>query len=168
RGRRGGRPVNTGAGRMLPVGALSRPQIWRLAIRKRWTRRVIRVLIGSYIAWVGVVFCVQSRLLYQAGLAGPAIRSLAPSEGQMLWLDDGDGARVEGWFLPGAGRNAARPGPLVVYLHGNGEIIEQCLPQARMYTGRGISVLLPEYRGYGRSTGSPGQDAIVADAGRFV
>ncbi|MBX3357780.1 MAG: alpha/beta hydrolase [Phycisphaeraceae bacterium] len=79
-----------------------------------------------------------------------------------------DGARVEGWFLPGLGRDAANPGPLVIYAHGNAELIEQNLGRARMYQDLGISVLMPEYRGYGRSGGSPGEAEIVADFGRFA
>ncbi|MEL7089245.1 MAG: alpha/beta hydrolase, partial [Planctomycetota bacterium] len=48
-------------------------------------------------------------------------------------------------------------------LHGNGEIIDRWAPELSWYTNRGVSVLLPEYRGYGRSAGRPSARAIVAD-----
>jgi fermentation-respiration switch protein FrsA (DUF1100 family) len=79
-----------------------------------------------------------------------------------IWLPIADG-QVEAWLLPGDGVGAERPGPLLFYAHGNAELIEHwgeaLLPLRRL----GISVLLPEYRGYGRSSGSPSQDAIVDD-----
>jgi fermentation-respiration switch protein FrsA (DUF1100 family) len=134
---------------------------------KRRATRWVCILIGLYAAWVATLYVVQDRLVYQPRAAGPAKASLPPAEGDVHWIDIENGGRVEAWFVRGAGRSATSPGPLVILLHGNGEIIEQCLPLARMYAGRGLSVLLPEYRGYGRSSGSPEQDAIVSDMLRF-
>jgi len=52
----------------------------------------------------------------------------------------------------------------VVCFHGNGELIDDNLDTARLFTERGISVLLVEYRGYGRSAGKPTVTGIIADA----
>ena len=53
------------------------------------------------------------------GAANPA--ALAAAGGEQLWLD-ADGARVEAWLLPA--RGARHRGPLVIYAHGNGELID--------------------------------------------
>lgn len=72
----------------------------------------------------------------------------------------------EGWLLPGHGRSAA-PGPVVFFAHGNGELIDYAAPALEPYRQRGISVALLEYRGYGRSGGSPSEEALVADVVGF-
>ena len=59
------------------------------------------------------------------------------------------------------------PAPLVVFFHGNAELIDYQSTIVEGYRRLGCSVLLPEYRGYGRSAGKPSEQAIVADAVRF-
>jgi len=82
-------------------------------------------------------------------------------------LDHGtpDGAeRTEAWLLRShASTDSAAARTLVCFFHGNAELIDQCLAEAAAWRERGFDVLLPEYRGYGRSGGLPSQRAIVAD-----
>ncbi len=70
---------------------------------------------------------------------------------------------MEAWFLPGDGVSVASPGPAVVFGHGNAELIEHWPELLAPYRQMGISVLLPEYRGYGRSAGTPSEAAIRED-----
>jgi fermentation-respiration switch protein FrsA (DUF1100 family) len=79
-----------------------------------------------------------------------------------------DGGQVEAWLIPGDGVSEERPGPLLVYAHGNGELIDFWAEELAPYRRLGLSVLLPEYRGYGRSAGSPSEVAIVADCSELV
>ena len=83
-------------------------------------------------------------------------------------LDHGapDGAeRTEAWLLRShASTDSAAARTLVCFFHGNAELIDQCLAEAAAWRERGFDVLLPEYRGYGRSGGLPSQRAIVADS----
>jgi pimeloyl-ACP methyl ester carboxylesterase len=73
-----------------------------------------------------------------------------------IWLAAADGTRVHAWHL--------RAGPtLVLYFGGNAEEVSWMLEAARAGTP-GVSWLLLDYRGYGRSEGSPSQKALVADA----
>jgi pimeloyl-ACP methyl ester carboxylesterase len=81
---------------------------------------------------------------------------------ERMWHDSTEG-RVEAWFLPGDGVSAAAPGPAVVFAHGNGELIEHWPELLSPYRRMGVSVLLPEYRGYGRSAGAPSEEAIRED-----
>ncbi len=75
------------------------------------------------------------------------------------------GGEVEAWFLPAPGDG---PRPVVVFAHGNGELIEHWPDMLAPYLQMGISVLLPEYRGYGRSAGWPSADTIGEDFRWFV
>lgn len=92
-----------------------------------------------------------------------------PSEGAGLerWTVSIDEGEVEAFFLPAPGASAETPGPAVLFAHGNAELIEQWPQAMEAYRALGISVLLPEYRGYGRSAGRPSEQAIVEDFIRF-
>ena len=87
---------------------------------------------------------------------------------ESLWMSHPDSVRTEAWFLPGLGVDSDHPGPLVVYAHGNGELIDNNTNLAHELRALGISTLLIEYRGYGRSEGRPSQIALVADAQRWI
>ena len=52
--------------------------------------------------------------------------------------------------------------PVVIFAHGNGEVIDYWLSALHGFRERGIGVLLVEYPGYGRSTGSPSEASIRA------
>jgi fermentation-respiration switch protein FrsA (DUF1100 family) len=54
--------------------------------------------------------------------------------------------------------------PLLIFFHGNGEVIDFLPGQVSGLLNQGIHVLLVEYQGYGRSTGSPSEAAITAAA----
>jgi len=85
---------------------------------------------------------------------------------QRIWLEKDQGP-VEGWLLQGLGVAAEKPGPAVLIAHGNRELIDFYLDRARAYRRMGFTVLLAEYRGYGRSAGAPSRQRIAADFERF-
>ncbi len=78
------------------------------------------------------------------------------------WLPSPQGP-VEAFFVRAPGARAERPAPAVIHCHGNAELIDQWVEPLRRYTDLGLSLLLPEYRGYGRSAGTPSEAAIAAD-----
>lgn len=91
------------------------------------------------------------------GVADPAI--VDAERGERLWLDVG-GDRVEAWFLPA--RDAAARSPLLIYSHGNVELIDNRAAEFGELRDGGIGILLVEYPGYGRSGGSPSEDSLTA------
>ena len=84
-------------------------------------------------------------------------------EGLVRLRRDVDGGGVEAWVLPGRGASAERPGPAVIFAHGNGELIDHWPDVLSWYVRQGVTVLLPEYRGYGRSAGRPSERDITDD-----
>ncbi len=71
-----------------------------------------------------------------------------------------DGVRLHGWYLP-------HPQPLasVLFCHGNAGNITHRAELLWMLQNRvGVSVLIFDYRGYGRSEGRPTEAGILADA----
>ena len=69
-----------------------------------------------------------------------------------MWLEAG-GGRTEAWLLPA--RRGAGAGPLLIFAHGNGELIDHWVDAFGPARARGASALLVEYPGYGRSEGAP-------------
>jgi hypothetical protein len=107
---------------------------------------------------------LQRKLLFPSHLVpSPRQAAHAAVAGEQLWLDG-----IEAWLLPGRGVTAATPGPVVVFAHGNGELIDHWPGMLAPYRQLGVSVLLPEYRGYGRSRGQPSEAALVHDFERAL
>lgn len=74
-----------------------------------------------------------------------------------VWLEAADGGRAHAWFIPG-------PGPRVaVVFHGNAGNISNRLEKAQALRRAGLSVLLFDYRGYGKSPGRPSERGLYAD-----
>lgn len=108
---------------------------------------------------------------YQRRTLFPHERVSAPEEPpqieglERMWIE-ADGSRVEAWYLPPLAPSERRA-PAVIFAHGNGELIDHWAERLEPYRRMGFAVLLPEYRGYGRSSGTPSEAAIVADYERF-
>jgi fermentation-respiration switch protein FrsA (DUF1100 family) len=71
--------------------------------------------------------------------------------------------RVEAWFLPAIRKTDVARRPVVIFAHGNGELIDDWPHLLAPYRWMGVSVVLPEYRGYGHSAGLPGETVIRDD-----
>ncbi len=128
-----------------------------------WIGWLLKRLLMAYLLWGGLLFLLQRRILFPKQMTpsleqpGLGVRGL-----EQLWRPTPVGP-VEAWFLPGHGVSEAQPGPAVLFAHGNAELIEYCADEMNAYRRMGISVLLPEFRGYGRSAGQPSESAIVMD-----
>jgi fermentation-respiration switch protein FrsA (DUF1100 family) len=85
--------------------------------------------------------------------------ALAAAKGERVWLD-ADGDRVEAWLLPAP--QSATPGALVIYAHGNGELIDMRAREFAPLRDAGFAVMLVEFPGYGRSEGSPSEESVTA------
>ncbi len=123
------------------------------------------LLVVALSVWAAAILLLQRSVLFPRHAISPP--PSPPEGGETWWLDTSAG-RTEARFLPGVGADALHPGPLAVFTHGNGELIDFWIDGMDAYRRAGVSVLLPEYRGYGRSAGRPGQRALVQDASAFL
>lgn len=106
---------------------------------------------------------MQRRILYPAPPAPPGEPRLPPHT-ERVWLGDtidggAEGDVTEAWFLRPP-RTEERF-PVVMFTHGNGELIDHWAPIYAEVAKRGVGILLVEYPGYGRSGGSPSQSSIT-------
>ena len=122
-------------------------------------KTVLWVLL-LYSVYAGFIFLMQRQIMFPRGM----IPSPSPDAGKVpgreqIWLDTSYG-KVEAWYLPPP-RHLQRPGPAVIFAHGNGELIDFWPDELAPFRQMGIGVLLVEYPGYGRSGGSPSQKSIT-------
>lgn len=126
----------------------------------------VTVLVGLYVVYCGLLFFYQHKLMFPADMAGPPPPpelAAALYQPEVIEVATDEGV-TRGWYLPAPGASAEEPAPMVVFFHGNAELIDHQSDIIELYHGMGMSVLLPEYRGYGHSEGSPSEKHIVGDA----
>jgi len=116
-------------------------------------------LIAYLVILVAVMFLEESLIffpsVYPEGDWQPA--GLAVED---AWFQAADGTKLHGWYLPHPRARAA-----VLFCHGNGGNITHRAHALHMLNRRvGASVLMFDYRGYGRSEGKPDEPGILADA----
>jgi len=119
--------------------------------------RFLVFLAGGYVIVTFLAFLLADRLVFfprRELWADPSERGL-PYENTIF--PAGDGTLLHGWFLPGKGRGT------VLFCHGNAGNISHRLDTLEILSGLGLSVLIFDYRGYGRSEGKPSEEGVYRD-----
>lgn len=126
--------------------------------------RLGAVLGLSYLTIMLLMWLFQERLLYLPGLGREHLAT--PADVGLEWrsvaLTTEDDLRLDAWWLP-----AENPRAALLFLHGNAGNISHRLASLEQFNRLGLSVLILDYRGYGKSEGRPSEagTALDADAG---
>ncbi len=119
------------------------------------------ILAGFYLMYAATCFFWQRRLLFPRRLIPAPPAPTLPAGAQRIWLSCGFG-RVESWYLPTSTASPESPAPVLLFAHGNGELIDDWPEVFAALPPKGIGVFLVEYPGYGRSAGTPTQASVTA------
>jgi fermentation-respiration switch protein FrsA (DUF1100 family) len=76
-----------------------------------------------------------------------------------VWLTTADGVKLHAWWAPAPDAKVA-----TLFLHGNAGNVSHRAYAIRAIREAGSSVLVPDYRGYGKSEGSPSEQGLYRDA----
>lgn len=120
---------------------------------------LIAAAVLIYGAMAVALYVFQRAAMYPA----PQTTRVAPAaaglpQAQEHTLDTADGEKIVVWQVPPqAGK------PVVIFFHGNGEVITWRVPRFRELIADGIGLIAVSYRGYGGSTGSPSEAGLIAD-----
>ncbi len=120
---------------------------------------LVIVLILAYVAWGLMLLFMQPKLLYRP------IREVDfdPDEfglaHEHVAFSGADGVMLTGCYIP-----AARADFTLLFCHGNGGNITHQLDSAKLFHSLGLNCFVFDYRGYGRSTGRPGEAGTYRDA----
>jgi uncharacterized protein len=122
-------------------------------------RFVAAVIAATLALYVGAVLVGQRAILFpRPEVTGAPGR---PADAAQVWLTT-DVGRTEAWFLPP--RVPAERSPVLIYFHGNGELIDYLPSDFDEPRSWGVGVLLVEFPGYGRSDGAPSQSSVSTTA----
>ena len=121
---------------------------------------IVMLTVGGYVAVVSLLYLAQRRFVFVPPEAG----HLTPTgagwpEAEEAVLDTSDGERVIVWHAPPRGDK-----PVVIFFHGNGEIVAWRTRQHRQLTADGTGIVALSYRGYMGSTGAPTEEGLLRDA----
>lgn len=138
-------------------------------LRQRMMRYALLALV-VYLIWCGTLYFSQDRLIFPGAFSNAVrgVQPLTPRGAERVEITMADGTGGAAWLALGTGRSPESPGPAVVFFHGNHETIEGSLLLIPEYTRRGITVLVPEYRGFGGLPGQPSQAALVDDGVQWL
>lgn len=114
----------------------------------------ILIFAGIYVA---LVLGMQRRMIYPRPFAPGSLPKVAGLEHWQL----GPAKDVDAFYLAPTARQPDRS-PVIVFAHGNGELIDMWAPAFQVPRSWGVAMLLVEYPGYGRSAGSPSESSIAA------
>jgi fermentation-respiration switch protein FrsA (DUF1100 family) len=122
-------------------------------------------LVLAYGLLVAFFWIRQESLLFLPGMpsrdhmADPGAIGL---DFEVARIRTADGETLDAWFVPASPALPARG--TVLFFHGNAGNISHRLDSIRVFHSMGLSVLIPDYRGYGRSTGKPSEAGLYEDA----
>lgn len=114
-------------------------------------------LAAAYACVVGAMFVFQDRMLFPGAGRNDADARSVPW-GEAVSIATPDGETLDAQLTPAsAGR------PTLLFFHGNADDIARYGFLARALANHGIGLLAVSYRGYGRSTGTPGEAGLLVD-----
>ncbi|MBX3666071.1 MAG: alpha/beta hydrolase [Burkholderiales bacterium] len=129
-------------------------------------KSLLRILFVCVAAWalvVAWVWLTQHRLVYfpQIGRDNPATPAVAGLPFEDLRIGTEDGETLAAWWVPA---QASPAKGTVLLFHGNAGSIADRILYLPHFAAMGYGVLLVDYRGYGKSSGSPDEVGTHADA----
>ena len=123
--------------------------------------KFILVIAACYGLLLVVVYFMQGRMLYLAGVPGRNL-TMTPTDAGMDYQDVSivtvDGVTLHGWFIAG------RSSRVLLFFHGNAGNISHRLDSIRQFQDLGLSVFIVDYRGYGQSEGRTTEKGLYRDA----
>jgi len=118
------------------------------------------LFLGLAALLYGAVCFVVSRLIFRPlRYPGGKWDTQADLGAEDVWLRTSDGVRLHAWFLQAPGRRL-----VTMYLKGNGTNLTNRTGHLREMIPAGASVLILDYRGYGKSEGRPTERGVYRDA----
>jgi pimeloyl-ACP methyl ester carboxylesterase len=121
-------------------------------------RILVLVIVLSGLLALALGGRIENALVYHPEQQLRAMPAEAHVPFDEVWLTSEDGVRLHAWHVHAAAARA-----LVVVCHGNAGNISHRLRLADALAREGLDTLLFDYRGYGRSAGSPSEEGLYRD-----
>jgi len=116
------------------------------------------VIVLLFVVGLGVYLAAnEGRFIYFPAREYAATPESYGLRAEPIEIAAADGTSLKGWWIRNGGREA------LLYFHGNGGNISHRLERTKMLTELGLDFFLVDYRGYGKSSGSPSEAGLYAD-----
>src|SRR5215210_1687127 len=123
--------------------------------------KIMLAVLCTYAAFVAVLYVFQDRLIYYPQMGRHVVTTPAASgiayEDFTIRTEDRETLNL--WWVP-----APEPRGVVLLLPGNAGNISHRIEYALMFRRLGYNTVLLDYRGYGKSTGTPSEEGTYRDA----
>lgn len=124
-------------------------------------------MIGSTILIISIGYVILCLLLFifQRNLIFFPDKNIYYNPGQMgltwedIYLDTEDDVKINAWFIP-----ADSSKHVILFCHGNAGNISHRLESIRIFHSLGLDVIIFDYRGFGKSSGTPDEEGTCLDA----
>ena len=133
------------------------PKVGYRLLRSMW--RIVRAVLIAYLLVLLAMTFIETRLVYPIPPVEHRNWKFARQQNEEVWFAAEDGTKLCGWFARQPNSKRA-----LLYCHGNGEDLSDngnLLEDLRRELD--ASVFLFDYRGYGRSEGSPTEAGCISD-----
>lgn len=123
--------------------------------------KLLTAVAVIYGALAVVLFAFQPRMVFQPNFQGRALDATPDAIGldyRDVSIATDDGETLHGWWVPHADARAT-----MLFSHGNAGNISHRLESLRQFHRLRLNVLIYDYRGYGQSTGKPGEQGLYRD-----
>jgi fermentation-respiration switch protein FrsA (DUF1100 family) len=120
---------------------------------------ILLLIAALYLAASGVLYFGQRAMMYRP----PDTTARSPAsagfpEASTVRIKTADGEQLVAWFAP-----PQEGKPIVLFFHGNAEILAWRVERFKELTRDGGGLLAVSFRGYAGSTGSPSEAGLIAD-----
>ncbi len=108
----------------------------------------------------GLLYYLANRAIYYPSKYPEGNWELQRAAGATdAWMETSDGVKIHGWWVEREGSPLA-----TLFLHGNAGNITDRTRRIQEIVAAGSSVLMLDYRGYGKSSGRPSEQGLYRDS----
>ncbi|MDZ7689950.1 MAG: alpha/beta fold hydrolase [Balneolaceae bacterium] len=120
---------------------------------------IIGGLLAGYLLLLVILYVFQAQFIYHPTKSLPITPKSVGLKYQDVNFTAEDGTPLHGWYVPNEHARGT-----VLFQHGNAGNISGRLETIEILNRLGLNVLIYDYRGYGRSDGSPSEEGTYMDA----
>ncbi|MBN2255888.1 MAG: alpha/beta hydrolase [Deltaproteobacteria bacterium] len=120
---------------------------------------VLRIALSVYVILIVLAVLFQSHFIFFPERHIAATPENIGLKYEEVAFPTADGKILSGWFIP-----ADKPRGFLLFCHGNAGNISHRLDSLMLFHHLGLSTLIFDYRGYGRSQGRISEEGTYADA----
>lgn len=121
--------------------------------------RLFRAAAVPYLLVLLAMLMLENSLIFFPSPYPEGVWQLPAADVEDAWFTAADGVKLHGWFAP-----RSNPRAVLLFMHGNAGNITDRDQRLIGLRKLGFSVLVFDYRGYGKSEGSPSEQGVLSDA----